>query len=491
MLFPTLDFALFFMLVFIISWELRQHFEARKIVLLAASYFFYGYWDWRFTALLAASSLLNFAAGHLLQRQVEVGTRKLIVGIAVGINLSVLGFFKYYGFFLDSLTDVLVRFNIERDLPFLEIILPVGISFFTFQGISYVVDVYRRDVKASTSLVDLCLYISFFPQLVAGPIVRASEFLPQLTSIPRLSRAQMGQGVALILVGLFKKMVIANYLATEIVDKVFFDPSAYGAVDLAVGVYAYAIQIYCDFSGYSDIAIGIAALLGYRFQRNFDQPYRAKSLREFWRRWHISLSTWLRDYLYKPLGGSYNGKFATYRNIVLTMVLGGIWHGAAWTFVLWGVFHGVAIASERFIVQLVPQRTYALAGYGEDKVGRILELSDSGGRYIAGLAGFFLTFNLVCFSWILFRSTDMDTVFMMLQGLTNWSAGAQLATPFISLLVFGTLAAQFLPGRWVDKTGIYLSRLDGVTLGVVLGAGLLFIEAVSPEGVAPFIYFQF
>jgi alginate O-acetyltransferase complex protein AlgI len=491
MLFPTLDFALFFMVVFIISWELRRHFEARKIVLLAASYFFYGYWDWRFTGLLLASSLLNYGAGHLLQSHEDEGRRKLIVGIAVGINLSVLGFFKYYGFFLDSLTDILVRFNIERDLPFLEIILPVGISFFTFQGISYVVDVYRRDVKASTSLVDLCLYISFFPQLVAGPIVRASEFLPQLTATPRLSRTQMGQGVVLILVGLFKKMVIANYLATEIVDKVFFDPSAYGAVDLAVGVYAYAIQIYCDFSGYSDIAIGIAALLGYRFQRNFDQPYRARSLREFWRRWHISLSTWLRDYLYKPLGGSHGGKYATYRNIILTMVLGGIWHGAAWTFILWGVFHGVAIATERFIMQLVPQPNFALAGYGEGKVGRILELSDSGGRFIAGLAGFFLTFNLVCFSWILFRSTDMDTVFMMLQGLTNWSVGPELATPFINLLVFGTLAAQFLPGRWVDKTGIYLARLDGITLGVVMGAGLLFIEAVSPEGVAPFIYFQF
>ncbi len=491
MLFPTLDFALFFMVVFIISWELRRHFNARKLVLLAASYFFYGYWDWRFTGLLLGSSLLNYAAGHLLQRHGEESRRKLIVGIAVAINLSVLGFFKYYGFFLDSLTDILVSLNIERDLPFLEIILPVGISFFTFQGISYVVDVYRRDVEASTSLVDLCLYISFFPQLVAGPIVRASEFLPQLTATPALSRKQIGQGVVLILVGLFKKMVIANYLATELVDKVFFDPSVYGAVDLAVGVYAYAIQIYCDFSGYSDIAIGIAALLGYQFQRNFDQPYRAKSLREFWRRWHISLSTWLRDYLYKPLGGSYGTNIATYRNIILTMVLGGIWHGAAWTFILWGMFHGVAIALERFIVELNPKPNYALAGYGDDAVGRVLEISESGGRFIAGFAGFFLTFNLVCFSWILFRSTDMETVLMMLRGFGNWTVAPELTTPFLSVLVFGTLASQFLPGRWVDKTGIYLARLDGVTLGVVLGVGLLFIEAISPEGVAPFIYFQF
>ncbi len=491
MLFPTLDFALFFMVVFVVSWELRRRFEARKLVLLGASYFFYGYWDVRFTALLLASSLLNYAAGYLLQRQEDESKRKLIVGIAVAVNLAVLGFFKYYGFFIDSLTDVLVQLNIERDLPFLEIILPVGISFFTFQGISYVVDVYRRDVKASTSLVDLCLYISFFPQLVAGPIVRASEFLPQLTAPPRLSKKQIGVGVALILSGLFKKMIIANYLATEIVDKVFFDPSVYGAMDLAVGVYAYAIQIYCDFSGYSDIAIGIAALLGYRFQRNFNQPYRATSLRDFWRRWHISLSTWLRDYLYKPLGGSHGSRFATYRNIFLTMLLGGIWHGAAWTFIFWGMFHGVAIAAERFIVQLQPQQNYALADYGGGAVGRVLELSDSGGRAIAGFAGFLLTFNLVCFSWILFRSPDMDTVTALLQGLGGWGQGPELTTPFISVLVFGTLASQFLPANWVESAGETLSRLGAISLGLVLGAGLLFIEAVSPDGVAPFIYFQF
>ena len=491
MLFPTLDFALFFMVVFIISWELRRHIEARKLVLLAASYFFYGFWDWRFTGLLLGSSLLNYSAGYLLQRHDDEFRRKLIVGVAVAINLSVLGFFKYYGFFLDSLTDVLVRFNIERDLPFLEIILPVGISFFTFQGISYVVDVYRREVDASTSLIDLCLYISFFPQLVAGPIVRASEFLPQLTAPPALSRTQIGQGVVLILVGLFKKMVIANYLATELVDKVFFDPTVYGAVDLAIGVYGYAIQIYCDFSGYSDIAIGVAALLGYRFRRNFNQPYRAKNLREFWRRWHISLSTWLRDYLYIPLGGSHGTRIATYRNIVLTMVLGGIWHGAAWTFVLWGMFHGVAIALERLIAGLTPQYSYAVAGYGGGKVGRVLEFSDSGGRALAGFAGVFVTFNLVCFSWILFRSTDMDTVFALLRGLGNWSAPPELSTPFITVLVFGTLASQFFPAIWVEKTGHYLSRLKAGVLGLVLGAGLLFIEAVSPDGVAPFIYFQF
>lgn len=491
MLFPTLDFALFFMVVFAVSWELRRHFEVRKLVLLAASYFFYGYWDWRFIALLLVSSLLNFGAGYLLQRHDDEDKRKLIIGCAVAVNLGILGFFKYYGFFLDSLTDLLVRFNIERDLPFLEIILPVGISFFTFQGISYVVDVYRRDIKAVSSVIDLCLYISFFPQLVAGPIVRASEFLPQLQVAPTLSGAQIGKGVVLILVGLFKKMVIANYLATELVDKVFFDPSAYGAVDLMVGTYAYAIQIYCDFSGYSDIAIGIAALLGYQFQRNFNQPYRSKSLQEFWRRWHISLSTWLRDYLYKPLGGSRGGRLLTYRNLMLTMVLGGIWHGAAWTFLLWGMFHGLALTIERLIEECRPEPDDAPVGYGEGAVGKVLEASDSGGRLVIEFSRFFLTFHLICFSWILFRSTDIDTVLMMLQGLGNWTVMPELTTPFLSVLIFGTLLFQFSPSHWVESLGHRMAHFGAVRLGLGLGAGLLFIEAVSPEGVAPFIYFQF
>lgn len=493
MLFPTLDFALFFLVVFTISWELRHRLNWRKMFLLGASYFFYGYWDWRFTGLLFASSLLNYGAGSLLQRSDDERRRKLIVGVAVALNLVVLGFFKYYGFFLDSLTDLLVRLEIERDLPFLEIILPVGISFFTFQGISYVVDVYRRDIKAVSSLVDLCLYISFFPQLVAGPIVRASQFLPQLSAEPVLTRAQVGHGVVLIVIGLFKKMVVANYLATELVDKVFFDPSIYGAVDLLIGVYAYAVQIYCDFSGYSDIAIGIAALLGFQFNRNFDQPYRANSLQDFWRRWHISLSSWLRDYLYKPLGGSRGGTLSTYRNLILTMVLGGIWHGAAWTFILWGVFHGAALAVERLIKALKPQPAFAIAtvGYGGGAVGRMLEVSDAGGRSLAHFMGVAFTFHLVCFSWILFRSADMNIVQALLQGLGNWRGVPELVTPFLCVLVFGTLSFQFLPGDWVEKISQRVSKLGSVGLGLFLFVGLILVEAVSPEGVAPFIYFQF
>ncbi len=336
MLFPTADFAVFFFVVFCASWAAARHPDARKLLLLAASYFFYGYWDWRFMALLAASSAINYVAGRIISVSAGAGPRKSALITAIVLNLAILGFFKYFGFFLGTLGDLLVAAGLERDMPFLQIVLPVGISFFTFQGISYVVDVYRGEVASAKSPLDLFLYISFFPQLVAGPIVRAAWFLPQLGEVPELTRRAMCFGLCLILLGLFKKMVIANYLATELVDGVFIDPGGYSSLELLIAIYGYAVQIYCDFSGYSDIAIGVAALLGYRFHRNFDRPYRARSLQEFWRRWHISLSQWLRDYLYKPLGGSRHGRLTTYRNLAITMLLGGIWHGAAWTFIVWG-----------------------------------------------------------------------------------------------------------------------------------------------------------
>ena len=322
MLFPTLSFGLFFAVVFVLSWSLRNTDGWRKFALLAASYFFYSCWDWRFTALLAGSSSLNYLAGLALARATGERTRSIIAGFAVALNLLVLGAFKYYGFFIEQLASLLDHLGLSRDLPFLEVILPVGISFFTFHGISYVVDVRRREVEPVSSPLDLFLYISFFPQLVAGPIVRAAYFLPQLRQKPQLDAASLAYSVVLILSGMFKKTVVAGYLASGIVDQAFQDPSAYSATDLVLAVYAYAVQIYCDFSGYTDIAIGLAALLGYRFKANFNQPYRSASLREFWRRWHISLSEWLRDYLYKPLGGSRYGELATYRNLLLTMLLG-------------------------------------------------------------------------------------------------------------------------------------------------------------------------
>lgn len=341
MLFPTLNFGLFFLVVFAASWAMIGRPEARKGLLLAASFFFYGYWDWRFLSLLAASAAINYLAGIAITRETVDGRRKLAVGLAVAANLIILGFFKYYDFFTESLSDVLGTVGLERDMLLLDVILPIGISFFTFQGISYVVDVYRRNIPAVDGPLDLFLYISFFPQLVAGPIVRAADFLPQLKKTPTLDMATVTFGFVLIVVGLLKKMIVASYLAPEIVDDVFSFPAGSSSLDLLVGCYAFVVQIYCDFSGYSDIAIGLAALLGYRFKRNFDRPLSASSLQDLWQRWHISLTSWLRDYLYRPLRGKKRGQLHMYRNIFLTMLIAGLWHGAAWTFVIWGGLQGM------------------------------------------------------------------------------------------------------------------------------------------------------
>lgn len=474
MLFPTLSFGLFFLVVFAFSWGLAARPEPRKLFLIAASYFFYGWWDWRFLGLIIFSSAINYGAGLLLGNTSSAGKRKHIVGWTVAINLGLLGFFKYYGFFLESLSDLLFSLGLERDLPFMEIILPVGISFFTFQGISYIIDVYRGDIPAERSATNLFLYISLFPQLVAGPIVRAAQFMPQLQVKPRLDRALVALGVVLVLAGLFKKMVIANYLATDIVDPVFFDPSAHDAQDLLLAVYGYAVQIYCDFSGYSDIAIGIAALLGYRFRWNFNQPYRAASLQEFWRRWHISLSTWLRDYLYIPLGGSRGGPFKTCRNLFITMLLGGIWHGAAWTFIIWGVMHGGMLILERLAAGA------ASAGRAAARPG-----------LLTTAVRVFLTFNFVCLAWIFFRATSFSHAMDYLAGLTRWTDNIQYVTPFLVVMVVLSLAAHFLPGELVKRTAHRLESLPILALGALLGLGIFLIEAVAPEGVAPFIYFQF
>ncbi|MEO1066765.1 MAG: MBOAT family protein [Pseudomonadota bacterium] len=469
MLFPTVDFGLFFLVVFAVSWALARFNGARKHFLLAASYVFYGCWDWRFCGLLALNALINFAAGLAIERAQSDERRRLIVVGAVAVNLLILAVFKYLGWFLQSAHDVLQAVGLERDIPIIDLVLPVGISFFTFQGISYVVDVYRRVIKAERSPLDVALYISFFPQLVAGPIVRASDFLPQLKHAPRLTERDIGVGLTFILIGLFKKMIVANYLATQFVDDVFFDPASHSAPTLLLAVYGYAVQIYCDFSGYSDIAIGVAALLGFQFKANFNQPYRATGLQDFWRRWHISLSTWLRDYLYIPLGGSRGGTIFTYRNLMITMLLGGIWHGAAWTFVIWGALHGGA---------LVLERVFNLAKAAEAGV-------------MTRSACVFATFHFVCFAWIFFRAEDLATALSFVGGLADFKELSPDVSWFALGLIFGSLAFQFVRADLNDRVGIWLGCVAPIVRGVVFIAGLLAIQWLAPSGVAPFIYFQF
>jgi alginate O-acetyltransferase complex protein AlgI len=469
MIFPTLDFLLFFLVVFALVWLASPHPVARKAVLLGASYFFYGYWDWRFTFLLAASTIVNWGAGWLLAAEKSEIRRKWIAAIAIALNLTTLGFFKYYGFFIESLDGLLRSIGWQRDLPFIEVILPVGISFFVFQGISYVIDAYRRDLPRAYSLLDVAVYKSLFPQLVAGPIVRAADFMPQLERPPRRDAVFMSMALLLILWGLFKKAIVANYLATELVDPAFLAPSEYGALDLLLAIYAYAVQIYCDFSAYSDIAIGVAALLGYHFMRNFDQPYRAQSLQDFWRRWHISLSSWLRDYLYIPLGGNRRGPVRTYVNLMITMLLGGIWHGAAWKFVLWGALHGGGLAIERAL------------GLGDRPH------NTRWSRIVCTL----VIFHFVCFAWIFFRASSMENALGIFEGLARWSEPLLLAKPYLLVLIALGIAINFTPRNLLDRLEIRFQRWPVVLQGLAAGLVVVLIETMGGDGVAPFIYFQF
>jgi alginate O-acetyltransferase complex protein AlgI len=330
MLFPAVGFALFLLPVWVISWALHGWHRVNKLFLLVASYLFYAAWDWRFCGLLFASSVGN----HLIAKVIHVAPdrqRRLVLYGCIAANLAVLGWFKYWGFFAANADDFLVSVGLEPSVPLMGVILPVGISFFTFHAISYVVDVYRGTMSPARSLLDVLLYISFFPHLVAGPIVRASCFLPQLAHPTDRDDIRLSAALVLIVSGLVKKVLIADYLASALVDPAFLDPQRQSAIVLWLGVYGYAVQIFCDFYGYTDMAIGIAALFGYRFPMNFNQPYRSVSLQEFWTRWHISLSSWLRDYLYIPLGGSHRGQRRTCVNLLATMALGGLWHGASWT----------------------------------------------------------------------------------------------------------------------------------------------------------------
>ena len=470
MLFPTFSFLLFFLVVAAAMAALQRHFSAKKALLVIASYYFYAQWDWRFCFLLVFSSLISYFAGLQIYCAENRQKQRLVVGIAVALHLGLLGTFKYLDFFVLSANELVRLLGLPHELPFFEILLPVGISFFTFHGISYITDVYRGDVAVCRNPLDMLLYMSFFPQLVAGPIVRAAYFLPQLA---RRSAEPIPIAAALLLIlgGLFKKVVVANYLATGLVDPVFASPTSYGGPDLLLASYGYAVQIYCDFSAYSDMAIALAALLGFRFPANFNQPYRAQSLREFWRRWHISLSTWLRDYLYKPLGGNRYGQLRTYRNVMLTMLLGGIWHGAGWKFVAWGALHGGGLGVERMLEPWLGRRPSSL---------------------VTKLVATALVFHFVCLGWIFFRAEDFAMARLYIGGIGGgWSDGLQQAAPAMVALIGIGLIGQFTPPALFERSAAALARLPGWGLGAVTGIGVAAINALGPEGIAPFIYFRF
>ncbi len=467
MLFPTPEFAIFFSLVFVTSWLLRPRPVAWRVFLLLASYLFYAWWDPRFTLLLLGSTLVNQAAASAIHRSRREGGRRALLTMAVVANLAVLGFFKYYGFFVTSVASGLERLGLSTNPPLLQIVLPVGISFFTFQALSYVIDTYRRHTEPAP-LLDFAVYLSLFPHLVAGPIVRARELLPQLKEKADPRRIDAALAFRLIFAGLFKKVVVSSFLASAIVDPVFAVPGQHSALEVLFAVYGYAVQIYADFSGYTDIAIGCALLLGLRFPQNFDAPYTSQSIQEFWRRWHMTLSFWLRDYLYIPLGGNHGSERRVQRNLFLTMVIGGLWHGAAWKFVVWGAIHGGAMCAER-----AWRRSHEPA-------------TTPGARVLHWL----VTFHVVCLAWVFFRADDFSAALSVLGRLTAFGS-APLVKPMVVFVVVAMIAAQFVPTLVVDRAQLVFSRMAPLLQGVLLGGGLLVIDALGPLGVAPFIYFQF
>lgn len=474
MLFNTLDYALFFGVVFVVSWLLARARKLRVLFLLAASYYFYANWDVRFLPLIWASSTADWLLGNAIARAKSERVRRQWLGATVVLNLGVLGIFKYFNFGVDSARQLLQALGYNPPEIALQIALPVGISFFTFESMSYVIDIYRRDIEPHPSYFEYLTFVAFFPHLVAGPIVRPRDLLPQLSGPARFSPTEGSEGLWLIALGLLKKVAIGDYLALNLVDRVFDAPAQYSALECYAAVLGYSVQIYCDFSGYTDVAIGSALLLGVRFPKNFDAPYKAASITEFWRRWHISLSTWLRDYLYIPLGGNRRGRFRTYVNLMLTMLLGGLWHGANWTFVVWGGIHGAALAVER---------AFGHKQRGNQRPGGPLTPK----RVLLVV----VTFHVVAAAWIFFRAESFEKAALF------WSRLASLTTyhpnldgRILAVLAAG-LASHYVPERWYEKAKATFTRLPAPAQGLALiGAAFVLKQMASAEAV-PFVYFQF
>lgn len=504
MLFPTFTFACFFLVVLVVHWSIHRRPLAWRIFILAASYLFYGWWDWRFSFLLAGSTIGNqLFAWAIYDSRSERARRGLAIA-AVAANLAVLGFFKYYDFFAESVRASFGRVGFP-DPPLLHVLLPIGVSFFTFQALSYVLDVGRGQLRP-VGLLDFAVYLSFFPHLVAGPIVRASEFLPQLGGVTRRRRVDLTRALCLIGGGLFKKVVISSYVSANIVDPVFAAPGRHSALDVAFGIVGYAVQIYADFSGYTDIAIGLALLLGFQFPQNFDRPYTATSIQDFWRRWHMTLSRWLRDYVYISLGGNRDGPTRRDVNLFLTMLLGGLWHGAAWTFVAWGALQGAGLVVERRVRdrrQLVGAAHAVPVAPTVDRAsttGALRTSVERSGAQDAAVAvadrrrawiGRLYTFNFICLGWVFFRSPSIGAAFDVLGRLvTGWGQPSTITLVMV-LTIAGTLAVQFIPREIPARAMALASNLPVGLLAVGFGLLLVVIDLLGPEGVAPFIYFRF
>ncbi len=466
MLFTSVDFLIFFAALLVLLAFVRDS-RARFYIVLAASYVFYAAWDWRLLGLLVACSLWNWALGLAIEDAPSQPRRKAMMLVAVALNLAALGFFKYADFFVDSFQAM---FRIQS-VGALGIILPLGISFFTFQGISYVVDIYRRTKPATRDLVTFLFFKAFFPQLIAGPIVRATEFMPQLARPFRMKRSMIVMGAQYFLVGAVSKLVLADNLAYG-ADWIFADPAKYDMPTLWLGLIFYTGQIFCDFFGYSMMAIGLARIMGYRLPVNFRMPYVSLDVQEFWRRWHITLSNWLRDYLYIALGGNRKGAARTYANLGLTMLIGGLWHGASWSFVLWGGLHGGALIVNRLWSRQIPRE-----------------------KRLPPLLAWAITFLFVMLAWVPFRAPHWDTAMIYFRGLAGLGSGTAhwpyVPGLIVIAVVVGWHLAYYFGPRWRKGLAGFRHPERFWQMGAVL-AGLLAIILFTPlSGTSPFIYFQF
>ncbi|HMP77171.1 MAG TPA: MBOAT family O-acyltransferase [Kiritimatiellia bacterium] len=472
MLFNSFQFILFFVAVFGLYLALPRRGQNR--LLLLSSYLFYGAWDWRFLGLLAFSTVADYYFGRWIEDAPDTRRRKQIVAASMVVNLSCLGFFKYFNFFTENFTALCGWFGVTPDLPTLNVVLPVGISFYTFQSMSYVIDVYRRRLTASRRLEDFALYVAFFPQLVAGPIERATNLLAQITSDRRVSHFGLTHGAYLILWGFFQKIFVADNLAM-IVDSIFASGANPAGSDVLLGGYAFFIQIYCDFAGYSNIARGLALCMGFRFMLNFNLPLLATSPTDFWGRWHLSFSSWLRDYLFTPLGGFRKGPLLAYRNLMITMALCGLWHGAAWHFVVWGLYEGLMLAAHRTLIAFKP-----FARLGEWLVKHRVTL----------VLCILFRLQLSAFGALLFRSQSMAQVGDMLSALaTGWGTAGAHGWERLLFYIAPLFLFEILQYRARDQYVV----LKWPLLGRVAAYLVLFYAIVvfGMKNAQSFIYFQF
>lgn len=474
--------------------------KIRLLFILGASYVFYAHWDWRFLPLIWGSSTADWLLGNAIARASDPRRKKLWLIATVVMNLGVLGFFKYFNFGVDSLAAALGAFGIEAPEVALRVALPVGISFFTFESMSYVIDVYRGELEPQKSYFEYLSFVAFFPHLVAGPIVRPRDLLPQLAGPARFSSEEASEGLFLIAVGLLKKVVIGDYLALNLVDRVFDAPLMYSALECYVGVLGYAVQIYCDFSGYTDIAIGSALLLGVRFPLNFNAPYKAHNIADFWRRWHISLSTWLRDYLYISLGGNRRGKGRTYFNLMATMLLGGLWHGASWTFVVWGALHGAALAITRALQDLRARASRAPARSAATTGGATTDAATTDGKRSSAAAprnpwrralGVLVTFHFVCACWVFFRAETFSQAHLLFSQLGTLTTYHPNLHPTVLVVLALGLATHLMPEQLYVRARETFIRLPAPAQGLALFLAAVALRQMASSSAVPFVYFQF